>query len=214
MLRTIASLSETDPPLDAFQGVKVVLLNGPAGSGKDSAGNHLADNLGFWNMKFAGALKRSVYADHGLPTDLPLDFFESIKEEPLGVFFGKSFRQACIHKSENMMKPAFGPRVFGRLFLRELWQNYRNGASRIVVTDSGFAPEALAMVPYIGAENMLLVQIRAESRGKTFANDSRNYIELPDVTTVVVTNNGPLPGYLKVVYDLVDHWLEFGTTGI
>ncbi len=201
----LEDLCDLDPPLGAMSGVRVVLLNGPPGSGKDSGGKTL-ECIGFKVLKFAGHLKRSVYADHGLPLDLPLEFFDPVKELPQPVFHGKSWRQACIDKSELMMKPAYGQNIFGRLFLRELWQEYRKGETNIAVTDSGFTAEAEALIPYIGAENMLLIRLHAEERGKSFAGDSRNYITLGGIATVDLYNNEMELSYQYRLIDLVQEW--------
>jgi hypothetical protein len=201
-------LADVDPPIGVLKGIKVILINGPPGSGKDTAGESLSGLLGVWPMKFATALKSSVYADHGLSRYLALDHFESVKDIPLPVFHDKSFRQACIHKSEDYMKPTYGDDIFGRLFLRELWLNVKQGLTVASVTDSGFSGEAEALIPHIGAENMLLIRLHAEGRGKTFKGDSRNYISLDGVKTLDLDNNGDITTFLRALNRQVASWLE------
>jgi hypothetical protein len=52
----------------------------------------------------------------------------------------------------------------------------------------------------------LLVKIHRE--GKTFAGDSRSYIELDGVKTVSLTNNGTTEEYHQSVHELVQDWIN------
>jgi hypothetical protein len=87
---------------------KIVLLNGPPGSGKDTLGNHAADYIPYANTyKFAEAVKLGTHALYGMP-GLPRDWFETTKEIPQACFDGLTPRQAYIHYSEKVVKPIFG----------------------------------------------------------------------------------------------------------
>jgi len=183
-------MEQFDAPSGAFFGATVVLLNGPPRCGKDTAGNYLTSvTPRSRTMKFAGMLKRSTHMDFGLPTELPDDAFEHCKDEPHPAFYGLSPRKAYIQKSEERQKPFLGEDIYGRVLLRRMWRAYRQGVRTFFLTDSGFVKEAYPVVEAIGSANTLLVRIHAEERGKTFAGDSRSYINLPDVVSYDIENN-------------------------
>lgn len=189
-------MEQFDPPAGAFDGVTVVLFNGPPRSGKDTAGNYLHSITPRSRpMKFAGSLKRSTHIDFGLPYELPDDAFETCKDEPHPAFFGMTPRAAYIQKSEERQKPFLGDDIYGRIMVRRMWRSYRQGVRTFYMTDSGFAKEAMPPIEAIGATNFLLCRIHAEERGKTFAGDSRSYIELPDVAAYDIENNGAVDDF-------------------
>lgn len=190
-------MEDFDPPAKAFEGVTIVLLNGPPRCGKDTGGRYLNEITPRSRvMKFAGTLKRSTHMDFGLPYELPDDAFEKVKDQPHPAFFGQTPRQAYIDKSEKRQKPFLGNDIYGRVMLRRMWRAYQQGIRVFYMTDSGFAPEAVPVIEHIGAENHLLIRIHAEERGCSFANDSRSYIKLPGVPSYDVDNNGEIDDYL------------------
>lgn len=188
---SIFPFCEVDPKPGDLADMRFILLNGPPGSGKDTAGKILMGRYGYESVsigKFSKRLKESVHSDHGY-SHLPHDYFEDCKDDPLPLFFGKSPRQAYIFKSEVMVKPHFGDQYYGRLYLRDALAAYRLGSRMIAVTDSGFASEVQPLIEVVGLDSIFLVHIHAEARGKTFANDSRSYLDLPGVRTVDLINN-------------------------
>ena len=197
-----------DPAPGELAGMKVVLINGPPYSGKDTAGKHLESVIpGVRRMKFAEHLKRSVLQDFGLPQDMDLDAWDPIKDQPLDVFCGLSFRQALIKKAEQQVKPFFGNDFYGRMFLRSLRKAKVDGVICAAVTDSGFAEEAIPVMEAVGQENVLL--LRTHRTEHTFAGDSRNYLELP-VRTCDLYNNGSLGRVGVDAEYLVGAWLDVG----
>jgi hypothetical protein len=180
---------DIDPPAGAMHDLRVVFLNGPPRSGKDTAGRSVKKHLeNADTAKLSGPLKRMAHAMVNLPANTPIDAFEAVKDDPRPEFFGMSPRQFYIHVSENIIKPMFGQDYFGRLFLRTMWRRYQLGFRLIAVTDSGFSPEAQPAINHVGASNCLLFRIHADQRGASFNGDSRSYIELPGVLTLDVDN--------------------------
>lgn len=191
----------------------LILLNGPPGAGKDTAGRAIAAKVPNARvMKFARRLKESVHADYGFPS-LPHDAFEAVKDEPNAAFFGKTPRQAYITKSESMVKPVLGDDFYGRVFLRDMMAEAALGAEAVVVTDSGFAIEAMPAVRHVGRDRVLLLRVRAEGRRKTFAGDSRGYIRIPGVACVDVHNDGDEDDFRAVVLDVVEDWISEAARG-
>lgn len=186
-----------DPPAGAFDGATVVLLNGPPRCGKDTGANHLNRIIPRSRvMKFAGMLKRSTHIDFGLPPELPDDAFENCKDQPHPAFFGQTPRNAYIEKSEKRQKPFLGDDIYGRVLVRRMWRAYREGVRVFLMSDSGFAPEAVPVIQAVGAYNHLLLRIHAEQRGCSFVSDSRSYIQLPGVVSYDLDNNGEIDDYM------------------
>lgn len=186
--------------------VSVVLLNGPPGSGKDTAGRALKSALlGVRLCKLAGALKRATHELYGI-RDMADDAFEDRKNKPMVLFRGLTPRQAYIRVSEELVKPHFGADHFGRVLAQQIRQEagmYRT----FVVTDSGFAEEAAPIVQVVGPENVLLVRLHADGRGCSFAGDSRGHIDLPGVRSIDITNDEDEAGFATRVVGFVSAWL-------
>ena len=183
--------------------MKVVLLNGPPRAGKDTAANAICAAFPqTLKLGFSAHLKRATHAAYGLPQD-PIDAFEHVKDERRDEFFGMTPRKAYIAHSEDYMKPLHGKAVFGRLWLRGA---KASGAPLIVVPDSGFVDEALVGVNEVGANNAMLIRIHADGRGKTFAGDSRSFINLPGIATHDLTNDGDEAAFRSSVVALCTAW--------
>lgn len=199
-----------DPPVGAMVGLKVIFLNGPPRSGKDTAGKAIRKRFPDAEIaKFAGPLKRMTYAMYNLPHDLDPEYFDATKGDLRLEFYGKTPRNSYIFTSEEIIKPFFGPDFFGKLLLRTLWRRYLAGYRLVAVTDFGFAPEAVPVIETVGPEKCLLMRVRGEGRGTTFEGDSRSYIELP-IRTVEVVNDaeGEQTAFEFAVVKSVCEWLK------
>lgn len=207
--------------------MKIVFLNGPARSGKDTLGLmcaaaleeketafKLAEERGVlllpYISKFAKVVKEGCHAALGIWASedgpAPHDHYEDVKDQPLPEFRDRTPRQCYIQYSEGFMKPLFGPEIFGKLLWEGLAKDWTGPVHSLVIdwsvydrakafqagreivhliTDSGFAEEVAPLVRKVGAENCLLVRVRAEGRGYTFTGDSRSYwdntLDLPEI---------------------------------
>ena len=138
---------------------KIILANGPARSGKDTVGSMVADLLGEVHItKFAHVLKCATHAMfaamHGNSRPICWNsatddaYYENRKGVPLPMFFDLSPREAYIAVSEVFIKPVFGQDFFGNVLAARLEQVKEDV---VVVTDSGFTPEAKSLVDKFGA---------------------------------------------------------------
>ena len=179
---------------------KIVLLNGPASSGKDHAAKYIVSNYKQAKLdKFARVLKERTHALYGFPWR-EWYYYEDCKDKPSDDFYGITPRQAYIGVSEKYFKPMHDDYIFGRLLEKEL----ENDPSMLVaVSDSGFESEAKVLIQRYGVKNVILIRIHRE--GFTFAdvNDSRGYIELPEIAQFDIDNPGD-----KVFTERVDTILE------
>lgn len=163
---------------------QIILINGPAQSGKDTTGALVEAFTGAFRTKFAKALKNRAHAMLGL--DVPHDAFEMCKDVQMAEFGSMSPRQFYIWFSEEMVKPIFGDRYFGEITLKEV-KEQTDAGRQVVVTDSGFAGEAQPLIEEYGRDDVELWKIYRS--GKDFQGDSRSYLTLP-VRTYVIDNNG------------------------
>ncbi|MGI4940635.1 MAG: hypothetical protein ACRYHQ_08760 [Janthinobacterium lividum] len=159
--------------------MRVLLLNGPPRSGKNTAANIVARHSSSATvLGFSWYLKRMVHAVYlGRDGwDMDPDCFDAIKGVPQAILAGRTWRQEYIRFSEDVQKPVHGHEWFADRFMETA---RASGADLIVVPDSGFRGEAERVVRELGAHNVRLVRMIRE--GCTFAGDSRTYIDLADL---------------------------------
>ncbi len=178
-----------------MKNLKVIFLNGPPLSGKDTSGELI------WQMregvdifKMSQPIKTALLSFLNLNDDTSYNLLESMKETPSDMLFGKSWRELQISLAEDWAKKHLSHEVFGELLKRRIHQASKNDRSLeyIVVTDSGFSEEATPIVEMVGPSNCFL--IRLHRKGCDFTKDSRGYIDLSDskVDSLDVINNGSL----------------------
>ena len=169
----------------SFREKKIVLLNGPKSSGKDHAAKYICSTFPNSKLdKFARILKEKTHALYGFHWRA-WDYYEDCKDIPHEDFLGLTPRQAYIGVSENYFKPMYDDQIFGRLLAKEL---DKFDEELYAISDSGFVPEAEVLIDKYGRNNVLLIRIYRE--GYTFEGDSRNYIQLPQIPQIEITNRG------------------------
>ena len=159
--------------------MKVILLNGPPGCGKDFAGQILMDLLPkSVVMKFAKELKERTHALYRLTRHdgrpHAHDAYEHCKDTPMAVFHGRTPRLCYISVSENLIKPLHGDYIFGQWLASAM--EAAPMYDTFIVTDSGFASEAEVLIKRFGTDNVQLIRIHRE--GHDFSSDSRSYLDL------------------------------------
>jgi hypothetical protein len=145
--------------------------------------------------KFAQPIRDYMRVVHKIHVDL------ENKEKPMPRLFGKTIRQTMIAFSEKFWKPLFGEACFGTLAAEGL-----DKEGLVVFSDSGFLAEAKKVISKIGAENVLLVQIRRNDC--TFTGDSRRYWTLPRLKVIRFDNSGSKNKIDTVLVPQVRQWLE------
>ena len=164
---------------------KVVILNGPPGSGKDEGALACQQRISNCHQKeFKEQLFRLTKTIYGL-TDEQWErmYTRENKEKKYDSLGDKSPREAMIFVSENVIKPNFGKRYFGDIAAKNLFPGIN------VFSDGGFKEELDGIYEMIGPENMLI--IRLHRKGCNFDNDSRSYIdEYKDVLIEDFYNDG------------------------
>lgn len=154
---------------------KIIILNGPAGVGKDTIGGELA---AYYDCSLV-SFKRPMFgiAASLLGVKAFNEFMEAYndreqKEMPQSFLDGRTCREFMIWISESVVKPLFGNHHFGKL-MSEHVRLYDEG-SCFVCTDGGFPDEVIQLLE--DGHDVTLVRLFMD--GKTFAGDSRNYIRI------------------------------------
>lgn len=178
--------------------VKVIAINGPPKSGKDTVANILNQNYtGVIDIKMSAALKSGCHLLLGL--DHRPHAFEDLKDVELDAFFGYTPRNFYIRVSENLMKPMMGKETFGYIWLRKYKHETRTDdgfnlaiPEYVTVSDCGFYEELAPLFKYFGAEGIAIIRLHRDQC--TFDYDSREEIRFgnPDVKQFDIDNNGSL----------------------
>lgn len=167
---------------------KVILLNGPPSSGKDTAAIILSNFIGGKSsrssltpyrvrmLKFADPLKRAAHALYGIPQSCEYferEFGNIWKNEPQAEFFGEKPRDVYVGLSEDFAKLRNGgKRHFGKIAARSVSLEKHDNC--FIFSDSGFAEEAIPVIEAAGIANVIVYQL--ERPGCNFSSDSRGYI--------------------------------------
>ena len=159
--------------------MKVILLSGPPGCGKDEVGNYLQDACWARLYKFAEPMKDALKAMFGYSDE---ELEQAKRDHP-------EIRAAHIFLAEKVAKPIYGQAYFG---VRCAQKVFADRPELAVVTDCGFQIEADAFVSYMPGVDIELWQIHRP--GYTFDNDSREWVHLsiPGCKNVKIENTGSL----------------------
>ncbi len=196
---------------------KIILLNGPPSSGKDTAAKHIRQMVlrsTFPQIsvcildRMSMPIKRAFAGTMNLPIDADgnVDYWEAHKEEIVPQF-GVSYRQWQIDFSERFMKPIFDEAIFGVLLSARIKRRFEKKiADLLVIPDCGFQVEIATLYHYFNPDDILL--IRPHRNGFTFSGDSRSYVRAPSGAAVFDPINSLPEEYEKQIEAGVRCWLE------
>lgn len=155
--------------------MKIILVNGPPRSGKDTTMQVLRNHFSkpIVHEKFARPHKEAFAAMMGakIDRDFNVEPFESTKGEVIPLL-GVSYRQWQIDFSEKFMKPLYGTNIFGRLMVNRL--KTLLPLDVVIITDCGFQEEIDELATHIKPSSLLL--LRLKRAGTNFVGDSRGYV--------------------------------------
>ena len=196
---------------------KIILLNGPPSSGKDTAAKHIRQVLNQQHIndiwynprldRMSMPIKRAFAGTMGLPIteDGIVEPWESKKEEVIPEF-GVSYRQWQIDFSEHFLKGYRGD-IFGELLISRIKRRFERGiANLLVIPDCGFQVEIETLYDAFPMEDLLLV--RCHRPDFTFSKDSRSYVHAPNGCAVFDPINEIQSSYLEQIEAGVRCWLE------
>lgn len=163
---------------------KIIILNCPAGSGKDTIGRCFKSMYGCELRAFKTALYEATY-----PYTTCKNYAEFIKyctdrdlkEIPNHKFDNISPRQMLIRVSENIIKPKYGKAYFGLKSAEDISpEDFEKG---VVFTDGGFKEEVVPLIEKFGKRNVIVVQFCGQGKND-FEGDSREFFDLPGIRTI------------------------------
>lgn len=161
---------------------KLIILNGPPDSGKDTVADYIANKYGYTKLEMKGALRKFAHTivtltggDKALCDSL--EYNRELKDTKRVPEFGdRTWPEFLIWLSESVAKPIFGNDVFARAAIKAV---YDSNATHVVFSDGGFPVEADALWREFG--DLEVIHVYREGRGfGTGRKDSRRYIEHPD----------------------------------
>lgn len=198
---------------------KIILLNGPPSSGKDTAAKHIR----YWynhecSVELPGRqlcaldrmslpIKRAFAGTMGLPIteDGIVEPWESSKNTIIPEF-GVSYRQWQIDFSETFLK-RYNITIFGMLLSARIRRRFeKNIANLLVIPDCGFDIEIATLYSDFNPDDILL--IRCHRPGFTFLGDSRSYVRAPKGCAFFAPINELQHEYLIQIEAGVKCWLE------
>lgn len=195
--------------------MKLILLNGPPRSGKDTGAkalyySPLSQSKVILLDRFSMPIKRAFAGTMCTNIDEfgNVNGFEAKKDEPLHILGGgKSYRQWQIDFSEKFMKPFYGEKIFARLLIaRHLHPGGTFPDHIIVIPDCGFQIEVDEAIAFFGSRNTLLLRIHRP--GYDFSSDSRGYVVAPETSTSADLYNDSTQEHFEAeVLDFISDWL-------
>lgn len=186
---------------------KILVLNAPPNSGKDTIADYLVAHQGYIKLSFKSALFELLYKVFSI--DNPEKFMQiyytrEAKEQPCSSLrIGDrimSPREALIFLSESVVKPLWGGAYFGTRAAQLIGDSKSN---LYVFADGGFLAELVPLVDKVGGKNITVVQI--ERDGCTFEGDSRDYVDAVSIGCNVVRtiNNGTIEDIAEEIHSKV-----------
>ena len=148
---------------------KVLILNGPPSSGKDSLAEVMDILFDAQRRSFKTHLVELTHCFYGINRGQWDEWYTTEgKEVPRQELDFQSCREALIFVSETVTKPNFGDGYFGQALLSSM----PDDGSVYVLSDGGFPAE---VKPFLDRGYQVVVA-RLHREGHTFANDSRRYL--------------------------------------
>jgi hypothetical protein len=172
--------------------MKLILVNGPPYSGKDTIAKHLYGMCSDHHNvvacefeRFSAPLKTSFSAISGTSHNefYENNVYEQVKDEVIP-WLGVSYRQYQINLSEKHFKPLYGDNIFARLLFARL--DTYNKDVVVLVPDLGFDIEIDTAEKTMEPNEVLL--IRCHRPGFT-AFDSRKYVYSEKFKSVDLNND-------------------------
>lgn len=151
----------------------IIILNAPPNSGKDTIADIIKSKYRFKKTEFKATMFEIATALSGLTLDEYMERYNNreLKEVPWSKLGGKSCREFMIHISEDIMKPLYGDKIFGKR-ASEFCHDATQSGYNVIFSDGGFIDEVEQLIE----DGHEVVIARLWREGYTFDNDSRDYL--------------------------------------
>lgn len=181
---------------------KVVILNCPPRSGKDTMALEISKETGCGLLSFKGKLIEIALLVSGVPKNEWEERYESDdKELPWDRLGGLSQRNYLIKISEEWVKPVHGNTYFGDRVLEDV---QRGNLSAYIIPDGGFKEEVL---PLKNDPNINLLILQWNRDGCSYDYDSRDFVmDYPEITRRIRDNNTTIREHVEAMYDEINNF--------
>ena len=200
--------------------MKIVILNGPRGSGKDTAARLISVNYGdVYQEKMTRPLDYacSAFLDMEYNDWMKIRNDPEFKNEPNAQMFSVSPVKMLIDMSEEFAKQTFGEDILGRILVENINKaNSLSTVSKFVVSDGRFPEEILPLLEEFGEDSVMILQLQRDGHewhiDITRDGDSQevDYIDLDFVQTVRIRNNGTLKEFEDTLVWAVSRFFNTG----
>lgn len=197
-----------------MKSLRVILLNGPARTGKDETARQFIDLVpDTYILSMIAGLHAEALAEYGFSPDAA-NVFEHIKDEPHNDLDGKTARQVYIEYG-NKMRRRNGEDYFAQRWLKTaatLIDKY----SYIVVPDCKLWAEYRAAKRLVGEKHVCLVELHRT--GRTWQNDVAGLYMGRHINGPLmrIINDGDVSHLGRRLHEIVAQWevggLEFMET--
>jgi adenylate kinase family enzyme len=139
--------------------VSIVIFGfmGSAGSGKDTAADHLVEHFGFKKFAFADSLKLGVQQMFCIPDDIMFD--RVLREQELDGWPGWSVRKLLQYIGTELMRDQFDKDIWVKILSNKiLRENKENGHERFAISDVRF-PNEIDVVRQVTGSKVIPVKI-------------------------------------------------------
>jgi hypothetical protein len=182
---------------------KVIILNAPPNAGKDTIADALSEATGACHRRFKEHLIECTAVVFNIcPGDLQELLDDRTTKEvpnPRLMANGKQYspRGALIFTSENVIKPAMGPAYFGDIVADDI----AGDTQGTVCSDGGFPKE---IEPLLGCGNEVFIVQFTRGEYNSFEGDSRDWLDMPEVPTIRLENDGTVGQMVNKILDFVN----------
>jgi hypothetical protein len=180
---------------------KIIVLNCPPRSGKDTIAEEFVKRDGFTMLSFKSRLIEIALLISNVSKSEWDERYIDQKDVPWERLGGLSQRQYLIKISEDWVKPIHGKTYFGKI-IAENSEEY----DFCILPDGGFEEEIKPLYEKYG-KNLLILQW--SRTGCNFDNDSRNWIiGYPANTFSIQNNDSSIEDHYFRVKRAIEHYYE------
>lgn len=186
--------------------MKIILLNGPPGCGKDTAAEFIRKHSNGLtrDVKLAMPLRKVMRTLFDVDNETFNLMMGELKDSPSLMLGNHSARKWMIAISENLMKPMLGQAALGHFLVQQI----KGTPARVVtVSDCGFDYEVTPLQDAFGHKTLCGINI--ERPGHDFRNDSRMRIDFESIGVqdhATISNEHDLELYEQQVRRVLKMW--------
>lgn len=162
--------------------MRIILLKGFAGSGKDTFGKCFVEHLGFYRFAFADSLKKMVSKKYNIAETILHNQDGKLLIEPKS---GKTWRTILLEEARDAREK--DPTIFANMCIDDILES---GEQNIIITDWRFPNELDSIQKRIPDAFCITVEIRRTDQTISPVNDISEYLLKDIVCDFIIENDG------------------------